>query len=528
MNKNNIKNKFFLLCSLVFLIAGLTSCDKEITDLQPYDRITELAAFESPAKVELSMVGVYDAAQSGFYPNGQRGYPFGAANVEQGDMRGEDMLNVATFYAITYESTYNSTTANNVFMWNNLYGVINKANIVIEGVRTAAINGVITEEAANAYEGEARFLRALSHHELLVHFARPYNHTADASHEGVFYRELAVNTTPNLDIEVASPRLSVAECYEKLLADLDFAETNLPASRSGYLTITRATSGAAVALKSRVQLHKGDWAATITEGEKLINGTMYSLTDSPDGVFASNNNNTESIFSIENAPADNPGVNGSLPSMYSVVPGRALIAISPILYNATWWTENDLRRTLLVDEAANGFFSNKYRDVATQSDYNPIIRLAEVILNVSEAHARQGNTGEALELLNMVRNRAVVDESEQFDEGSFGNANELIEAILRERRIEFYSEGRRWADIHRLANDPVFSTGGIPAKVSFGNVKKEDGDWGFGVNVDADGNYNGSKSIPARPYDDHRFIWPLPIDEINNNPGGEDIQNPGY
>lgn len=526
MNKNNIKNRFVFLCSMAFLIVGITSCDKEITDLQPYDRLTELSAYETPERIELAMVGVYDAAQSGFFAGGQiRGYPFGAANVQQGDNRGEDMLNVAAFYAITYESTYDATTANNVFMWNTLYGVINKANIVIEGVQTAVANGIISAEEANAYEGEARFLRALSHHELLIHFARPYNHTGDASHRGVFYREVPINTAAALQSESEQPRFSVAECYEKLLVDLDFAETNLPATRAGYFRITRATSGAAIGLKSRIQLHKGDWAATVTEGQKLIDG-MYSLTDSPDGVFTSNSNNTESIFSIENAPADNPGVNGSLPSMYAVAPGRALIAISPNIYNVTWWLEDDLRRELLVTEVANGFFSSKYRDVATQSDFNPILRLAEVILNVAEAQARLGNTGEALEMLNMVRNRAVVDESDRFTAGSFASANELIAAILRERRIEFMAEGRRWSDIHRLGVDPDFNTGGIPAKVAFANVTKAS--WGFGVDIDANGNYIGTKSITSRPYDDHRFIWPLPIDEINNNPGGTSIQNPGY
>src|SRR5690606_24144442 len=115
------------------------------------------------------------------------------------------------------------------------------------------------------------------------------------------------------------------------------------------------------------------------------------------------------------------GVNGSLPSMYAVAPGRALIAISPIIYNATWWLEDDLRRQLLVSEVANGFFSKKYRDVANQSDYNPIIRLAEVILNVAEAQARQGNTGEALSMLNLVRNRSVTSPADQFVAGDFAN-----------------------------------------------------------------------------------------------------------
>lgn len=230
---------------------SVTSCDKEVTELEPFDRITESLAFSNPARVELSMVGVYDAAQSGFYAGGAvRGYPFGAANVEQGDMRGEDMLNVAAFYAITYEANYNTASANNVFMWHTLYSVVNKANIIIEGVQKAAADGVLTAAQASAYEGEARFLRALAHHELLVHFSRPFGHTPGASHPGVPYRTVAVNTAERLESEVAKGRNTVAECYTLLLEDLNFAETNLPATRSGVLKVTRATKGAAIALKT--------------------------------------------------------------------------------------------------------------------------------------------------------------------------------------------------------------------------------------------------------------------------------------
>ncbi|MBK9254787.1 MAG: RagB/SusD family nutrient uptake outer membrane protein [Saprospiraceae bacterium] len=527
INYNIFKNKVLTIFA-VLLMMTVVSCDKDVTEIQPFDRITESLAFSTPARVELSMVGVYDAAQSGFFAGGQvRGYPFGAANVQQGDMRGEDMLNVAAFYAITYEANYNTASANNVFMWHTLYGVINKANLIIDGVKAAVTNGVLTDAQAKAYEGEARFLRALSHHELLNHFSRPYGHTAGASHPGVPYRTVAVNSSATLTSEVAKGRNTVAECYTLLLEDLNFAEQNLPATRTGGLRISRATKGAAIALKMRVQLHKGDFPAVITEGNKLLVDKVgnHSLTASPEGVFASNNTNTESIFSIENFSTDNPGVNGALPAMYAVAPGRALVAISPIMYNNPLWLQSDLRRSLLTSEAGNGFFSNKYRRVATQEDWNPIIRLAEVYLSVAEAYARAGNTTAALAHLNAVRNRAVTDPADQFTDGSFSDAKALLGAILMERRIELLGEGRRWHDIHRLALDPDFSTGGIPSKVAFGNVTKAS--WGFGLNHDGI-TYSGSRTIIARPYDDFRFLWPIPQDELNTNEVLREQQNPGY
>lgn len=509
----------------VLVMLVVSSCDKEVVDLQPFDRLTETTAFETPERCELAMVGVYDAAQSGFYAGGQvRGYPFGAANVAQGDCRGEDMLNVALFYAITYESTYDPTTANNQYQWETLFGMVNKANLVIEGVNKAAENGVITAEVAKAYEGEARFLRALAYHELLIHFARPWGHTTDNSHPGVPYRLAPVNTASALEAAIAQGRNSVKECYDLLLSDLEFAEQNLPATRAGSKKITRATSGAAKALMTRVYLHQNNYDKVIDAGSTL--GASYSLTATPEGPFAAFSNNTESIFSIENDVTDNPGVNGALPVMYSVSPGRSLVAISPIIWNAPYWDASDLRRTQLAKQNNRAYFSHKYRNITNQDDYNPIIRYAEVVLNMAEAHARKGDDATALSMLNQVRNRAVTDPANQFTAASFANTNELIRAIIWERRIEFLGEGRRWADIHRLALDTDFSTGGIPGKILYNNTTFAS--WEVGKDYDANGNWIGTLGVPAIAYDNYRFLWPIPQSELNANPTLKAQQNPGY
>ena len=128
-----------------------------------------------------------------------RGYPFGAAFVEQGDCRGEDVVNNATFYQLTYMATYDRTTANNINYWIDCYRLINRTNIVIEGVTGAVSKNIITAAQGNIYLGEAYFFRAITHLELLFHFARPYKYTADASHMGVPYREKAYVTLDAVD-----------------------------------------------------------------------------------------------------------------------------------------------------------------------------------------------------------------------------------------------------------------------------------------------------------------------------------------
>ena len=115
------------------------------------------------------------------------------------------------------------------------------------------------------------------------------------------------------------------------------------------------------------------------------------------------------------------------------------------------------------------------------NNYVPIIRYAEVLLNLAEALARQatGTTvdSRALALLNAVRNRADATVS-----WNPANKTELIDAILTERRIEFLGEGFRSLDIMRLGDS-------FPAKASVSSV--------------------ASTSLS--------YVWPIPASELQLN-----------
>jgi hypothetical protein len=125
----------------------------------------------------------------------------------------------------------------------------------------------------------------------------------------------------------------------------------------------------------------------------------------------------------------------------------------------------------------------------------------------------------AVELLNAVRNRALADPATQaYTVASFVDKKALIRTILDERRIEFLGEGKRWGDIHRLALDADFNTGGIPAKMTFANATF--------ASYNCATNPVLTKSIPAIPYNDFRFIWPIPLEETQQN--AAIVQNPGY
>lgn len=515
--------KNIIIKSILFsvLAVGFSSCTEEkLLDLEPINNISESAAFSTPSLVASSMNGVYNAAQIGQYnttnPNGGRGYVWGAAVVEQGDCRGEDMVNTAAFFQFTYEGSYDATTANNVYYWVDGYRLINRCNLMIEGVEIAVSKGVITKAVGDDYIGQAKFLRAITHFELMVHFARPYNFTPGATHPGVVYREVGVNTAAEIASEHLKPRNTVAECYTKILADLTDAE-NLITTK----TTAKASKNAAIAFKTRVYLHKGDWANVIAEGTKL-NG-QYTLTANPNGPFVLANNltNTESIFSIQHSATANPGVNGALASMYKQ---RLLVSISPIIWRDPRWLADDKRRQegVMVNTGAGVKYTNKYTDNVNLTDATPVIRYAEVLLNMAEAQARTSvaNLPTALTLLNRVRDRSLATPATQtYTAASFTTQATMVAAILKERRIEFLAEGRRWSDIHRLQGDALAPISGIPAKLANAVPAAS----AFVL----DGNpYSGALGVAAIPYTDRRFVWPVPQIERNTNPNV--AQNDGW
>jgi starch-binding outer membrane protein, SusD/RagB family len=540
------------------LVVG-TSCD--LLELEPQTAFSDATAYSTPERVELAVAGMYDAAQSGFYAGGAvRGYPFGAAHVEQGDCRGEDVVNTQAFYAITYGTSYDPTTANNDFHFQTLYALINRCNVTLAGLETAVLTPTFTQAMVDSYKGEATFLRALAYHELLKHFSRPYSDNPNAAGGGVPIRLTPVTGASAANEAVTQGRNTVQEVYTQILADLNYSESVLPETRSTVsVRISRATKAAAVALKTRIYQHMGNWAAVITEANKLVaqnvapftptagfGAAVYSLPSNPYAAFSSggSKNNSESIFSIENSDVDNGSVNGALPSMYStsVAPtsGRALVAISPIIYNQPWWLSTDTRKgatfistgELPTGGGKGGYFTRKYTDVTARSDNAPVIRYAEVLLNLAEAIARtSGLDARAHALYYAVRGRANAAGTDAANDqlSDFATANALIQAILNERRIEFLCEGLRWGDIHRLAQDATFNTwgGGIPLKVSQ-NMTNYKPFYTGDPNTTTTLLATAGNRHDAVPYSNFRFLWPIPNSEIVLNPTLAAQQNPGY
>jgi hypothetical protein len=479
----------------LLLTITAVSCEKKVIDIEPSDRISSGLAFSTPQKMENSVLGAYNMLQDANYLSGRA--------LIYVDIMGEDIFDKGSFFGDLprFNMLANSTFASGA--WNAGYRSIVTANRAIAGI--AANPGIVTVAKAKELTAECLFVRAVSNFYMVNFFAQPYVFTADASHPGI---PLITESFTSNDPAANKPKSSVAAVYNAIIADLTAALADLPASYgTTYATRTRATKAAAAALLARVHLYKADYANAKTMSQNIINGQYgtYALRPTPGGAFGPGNYQTsETIWSIPNNATDNPNTNNALPQHYAAG-GRGDLAVSASFRNTTtnpYFASDDLRRGLLVAGTganASYIFTSKYPDVTNRADWSPILRFAEVLLTYAEASARVGAgiDADAIAKLNMVRDRARVS-APQYTLLSFISKDDLINAVLGERRIELAFEGHRFWDLMRLKK----------------NVTNK---------YDAD----GVSLLPTQSFGANKSIFPIPQIEVDKSVGTL-VQNSGY
>lgn len=469
-------NKIAPIVAVAFAAVTMVGCDKDLLSPVPQTSLSDVSAFQTPARIQQQVFGVYSAIKSGQFLGGR-------AHVYQ-DVRGEDWVNVTT-NGVTALGVWNFsiTDGDNQVenYWSAAYAAINRANVVIEGID--ANPTVLPAATASSYKAEVRFCRALSYFYLQSLYARrPFN--ADAGASLSVPLRLTANKSPE---GAAMARATQAQVFQQIIDDLNFAESNLPNSYGtvGDSNVVRAQKSAAVAMKMRVFMHMNRWNDVITEGNKLVPTAAPFQAPAPYITHRLNPSilttfrtytTPESIFSMPMAVTNSPGTQNGLGQYWTAEFG---LINTGIIANAGW-TTTDARRTNFITPASG---SNPARWTKFNDDLNnyvPILRYAEVMLNLAEALARQasGVDARALALLNAVRQRS--DATVTFAPAT---KDELINLILTERRIELLGEGFRSLDIMRQNTT-------FPAKGSVGAV----------------------------PNTSLTYVWPIPASEMLLNP----------
>ncbi|MEP6731049.1 MAG: RagB/SusD family nutrient uptake outer membrane protein [bacterium] len=163
--------------------------------------------------------------------------------------------------------------------WTDFYQGINTCNTVISRAATAPISAA----QQTLRTAEARFLRAVYYFTLVR-----------------TYGDIPLPLEETQGVLTATTREPVSKVYDAIVADLLFAETNLPDQAKDY---GRATKPAAQHLLSLVYLTRnaaGDMAKSATEAKAVIANPQFGLLPRYKDVFDfTNEKNREVIFSIQ-------------------------------------------------------------------------------------------------------------------------------------------------------------------------------------------------------------------------------------
>lgn len=435
----------------VVFTATLTGCNKDFLNLAPELNIPEENMFDTPERIVTHVQGLYASAKDGRLMAG-RYYIYN-------DIRAEEFIN-RTSNGVTglavYNHTNNETTTQVNNFWSQAYLTINRTNKFLEDFDQHP--GIVSSELEANYRAEAKFVRAWMYYALVHMFAKPYALDNGAS-PGLPLRLKAESSSENN----ALPRSTVAEVYAQILSDLNDAEEGLPNTYSGDLQITRAHKNTAIALKTRIYLAMGDYANVIVEGNKIVStgapfkstsGVPHELSSNVQSIFTTYKT-LENILSMPMADTNAPGTQNQIGYYYNGGAGGNIefylnnsTGEFPGIYTNVQWGANDARRTLLTGTEAVGTTNypilTKWSGTAPFVDWVPVIRYAEILLNVAEAEAEIGDQARALALVNAVHTRSDATTSIS----SSGKAD-LINKILTERRIELLGEGFRSPDLLR-------------------------------------------------------------------------------
>jgi outer membrane murein-binding lipoprotein Lpp len=393
---------------------GLTGCSS-VLDVSPYDRI--------PADQTIVDASTAQAALNGAYEQLESSSLYGLDVQLLGDLPSDNASWGGT-YQFLGEITQNKINADNpevTALWGALYREIDRVNTVI--LRVPQLTGVATA-TVNEIMGQAYFLRALSYHNLVK-----------------FWGDVPMPLAP---VETASDasnytRTSVAGVYTQILSDLDNAGQLIKNAANTRL----ATVNAVTALRARVLFYKGDYAGALTAANTVLAGRDTLTVAFADLFTATGANTTEDIFRVAftSSQANSLGY-------YWLQAGRHEARVTPNLFNA--FEAGDVRKAITTTPRSSGsttYQGNKFPTTAG-TEHPHVIRLAELVLIKAEALARQNDLAGAVAEYNKVRVRAGLEAHSLGAEVT--TQNQVLAAILNERRLELALEGDRWPDLVRL------------------------------------------------------------------------------
>lgn len=467
--------KYFLIPILSSLLLTV-SCSDQLERF-PVDSLVEATAFQTVGDLEAGLRG----AISGLNLDNMVAFnAIFADNCQLGVDNGGQQLNLLN--QILNADTGDQGT------WADRYNVINRINRVLAAAENIT-PGVGEGADYNNVVGQLRALRGYLHSELLLLYGLDFQ---NAGALGVVVQDFVAT-------DGFSERNTTGEVLASIDADFTAATSLITSTDKSFPTDDMITFQ-----RARNALYSGDYGSAVTYANDIIG--KYPLAAAADytAMFGGDANDDEVVWRYDNVQGANNSVAGNF--IFTGTGGN-FIELGNGLFDALS-ADGGVRFTVNVGaDGTNGsdFSAGQYGifkyppngDTNYINDYK-LMRVSEMYLIRAEARAMQSQFGPAAADVAAIR---AIRGSVTVTPAAYGSIVEAITDIKAERRLELAFEGHRYVDIKRYRNilnvgidrDPRDCPGGIPCTVQITSEK---------------------------------FIFPVPIAEINANP--DITQAPGY
>lgn len=429
--------------SIIYLFLGITffSCSDDFTELAPISNRNE-AEFYKNAN---DFIAAINSSYAGLQDNGVYGraywtmFEMRSENTDQGP----DATGLARQFAEINTFTENPLNEQVTAAWVSSYDVIANSNVILSKIESVEMDSTLK----GRIKGEALFLRSLMYY-----------------HLAIAYGNIPLQLTPyQVGDELEQVNSDIV--YNQLIQDLRDAEEFLPVNYPDS-DIGRATKGAAATLLAKVHLTINQDSEAEAVLRRIIDDYNYRLLDNYKDIWGvENENNDESIFEVQfisgGIGQGSPFTNDFSPSAF-LQTGSGFGRNRPTDALVNSYSEEDLRfepsiGTSYINAEGETTLANYIKKYESEpqteydSDVNFIVfRYADVLLMLAEAI---GDSPEAYDLINEVRNRAGLEDIDGNSPGTFE------EKLLHERQLELAFENHRWPDLRRFgAEREVFET----------------------------------------------------------------------
>lgn len=450
-NKQMKKLKYLLIIPLVFLNVTCT----EWLELLPPEGLTREHYWQTKEEVEAVVMAAYSTFRN------MDGYLLKAGEIradmiaDGGNMGGDDRRVM----------NGNIHPDNGLARWSDFYKVINYCNEVIEySPLVRETDNTFTDFQHRQYLTEVYWLRALSYFYLVRLFGDV---------------PLMLHSTRSDDTEVYLVQTDGDDILEHIVNDLlqNREYTTTAPHRTIMENKGRVTRAAYDALLADIALWRFDYEAVITHVSRIRQADNHRLLLSHrwfELYFPGNS--VETIFEFQfddRLDQRNNSFSMTERNARNLYPSQKAIRMFGKLTARERYRGEDASIRRYGDDE---FIIWKYAGMAgdgmsirpgflSQSANFIVYRYADVLLMKAEALSQLGRFGEALEIINTIRDRADVPRL-----AIPPTVIAFEDAILNERALELAFEGKRWFDLLRMGRRNNYARKDVLINIIIENV----------------------------------------------------------